>query len=979
MKISEMKISNKIAVIFMLLIFIMGLGGFWGLYNVLKIAGGTEEIYQKSFKHVSTLSDMEKEFISIRQEVFLHIVVKDAGSKSFLDSSVRERVQKINKLMKVYETFEKEYISHVPVNGKVVTLQSELSNYWDVQARVLELSSYGRAEEALSLVRGDGNRAFNAAINHLKHMLSEEMGAASKSYQRSEYLADKIILMTVFLTLAAIVMSFALWRIFTSSIVKPILIIEDSAKKVAKGDLAQRAMVSSGDELGSLAREFNVMADTLQDSYMTLERKVNERTDELKHINEELLLSKLDLEAKNEELARANRMKSQFLANVSHELRTPLNSIIGFSELLQEKSFGSLNGKQTQYVKFIHTSGNHLLHLINSILDLSKIEAGRMELALEEFPLAEIFHEIMGSIKPIAHKRDISLDLKETAASPMIKVDKAKFKQILYNLLSNAVKFNKDGGTVVIDWDIIDEPTGMTMQRYLYVSVEDSGMGIKKEDLGKLFREFEQLDPSVTREHGGTGLGLALTKKLIELHNGHIRVDSELGKGCKFTVKLPQGSDKLELRQTQIMPQEIVKAVDDVTERPLILVAGESEDVNHLIHIYLSGGGYEIETAKDGLELIEKARELRPFAIVCGVALPEKDGWEVMKELKVYEESKDIPVVIVSATDNKELGFALGAVDYIEKPIDKGKLVDTINRLNFIKSRKRRKLNVLVVDDEPQVLTLLSDILEKEDFVVCTANGGEEAIMMAIRDEPDLIVLDLMMPGVSGYDVVDKLKEHPVARNIPVVIFTAKDITVEDKQRLGDNIDKIIRKASFSKEDLIAEIRLLELSFPDRANLIDRTTKLFNKRYFDILLSREISRSQRYKQACSVMIIDIDNFSAYNQIHGVANGDEALCDISRLFTSNLRKADCVTRYGGDSFAILLPGISGDETALVAEKVRKIVEVNLFPSLDDDGQLTVSVGAASLPFGDGLDILGVLEHSLSEAYSSGGNKVVVCRG
>ncbi|VAV84414.1 sensory box histidine kinase/response regulator [hydrothermal vent metagenome] len=979
MKISEMKISNKIAAIFMMLIFIMGLGGFWGLYNVSKIAGGTEEIYQKSFKHISTLSDMEKEFISLRQEVFLHIIVTDQGSKSFLDSSVRERVQKINKLMKTYQAFEVEHTSHRLMKGAMATLQSELDSYWNVQTRVLELSSYGRPEEALSLVRGDGNRAFNAAINHLKRLLSEEMGAASKSYQRSEYLASTITLITVFLTIAAIVMSFALWRLFTSSIVKPILIIEDSAKKVAKGDLAQRALVSSGDELGSLAREFNVMANTLQDSHMTLERKVSERTDELKHINEELLISKLDLEAKNEELARANRMKSQFLANVSHELRTPLNSIIGFSELLQEKSFGALNDKQTQYVKFIHTSGNHLLHLINSILDLSKIEAGRMELSLEEFSLAEIFHEIMGSIKPIAHKRGISLDLKDTIASPVIKVDKAKFKQILYNLLSNAVKFNKDGGKIMIDWDILDEPAGMTMQRYLYITVEDTGMGIKKEDIGKLFREFEQLDPSVTREHGGTGLGLALTKKLVELHKGHIRVDSEPGKGCKFTVKLPQGSDKVELRLTQVSSEVVAMPVDDIAERPLILVAGESEDVNHLIRIYLSGGAYEVETARDGIALVEKARLLRPFAIVCGVALSKKDGWEVMKELKLYDETKEIPVVIVSATDNKELGFALGAVDYIEKPIDKAKLVDTLNRLNFIKNRKRRKLNVLVVDDEPQVLTLIGDILEKEDFVVHKAGGGEEAVRMAIQDEPDLIVLDLMMPGVSGYDVVDRLKDHPVARNIPVVIFTAKDITSEDKQRLGDNIDKIIRKASFSKEDLIAEIRLLELSFPDRANLIDRTTKLFNKRYFDILLSREISRSHRYKQACSVMIIDIDNFSAYNQEHGVSNGDGALCEVSRLFTSNLRKADCVTRYGGDSFAILLPGITSDETLIVAEKVRKIVEKNLFPSVREGGHLTVSIGAVSLPLQKDVDVIGALEESLSKAYGTGGNKVVLYKG
>jgi len=979
MKISEMKISNKIAAIFMLLIFIMGVGGFWGLYNVSKIAGGTEEIYQKTFKHISTLSDMEKELISLRQEIFLHIIVTDQGSKSFLDSSVRERVQKVNKLMKAYEAFEVKHPLHRPEEGTMTTLQSELNNYWNIQARVLELSSYGRPEEALSLVRGDGNRAFNAAINHLKRLLSEDMSTASKSYQRSEYLASTITLITVFLTIAAIIMSFVLWRLFTNSIVKPILIIEDSAKKVAKGDLAQRALVSSGDELGSLAREFNVMANTLQESHMTLERRVSERTDELKHINEELLVSKLDLEAKNEELSRANRMKSQFLANVSHELRTPLNSIIGFSELLQEKSFGALNDKQTQYVKFIHTSGNHLLHLINSILDLSKIEAGRMELFLEKFSLAEIFHEIMGSIKPIAHKRGITLDLKSTVASPVIKVDKAKFKQILYNLLSNAVKFNKDGGRIMIDWDILDEPAGMTMQRYLYITVEDTGMGIKKEDIGKLFKEFEQLDPSVTREHGGTGLGLALTKKLVELHKGFIRVDSEPGKGCKFTVKLPQDSDKVELMHTQVSPEAAALPVDDIAERPLILVAGESEDVSHLICIYLSGGAYEVETARDGLELVEKARLLRPFAIVCGVSLSKKDGWEVMKELKLYGETREIPVVIVSATDNKELGFALGAVDYIEKPIDKAKLVDTLNRLNFIKNRKRRKLNVLVVDDEPQVLTLIGDILEKEDFIVYKAGGGEEAVRIAIQDEPDLIVLDLMMPGVSGYDVVDRLKEHPVARNIPVVIFTAKDLTEQDKQRLGDNIDKIIRKASFSKEDLIAEIRLLELSFPDRANLIDRTTKLFNKRYFDILLSRELSRSQRYKQACSVMIIDIDDFAVYNQKHGVSNGDDALCEISRLFTCNLRKADCVTRYGGDSFAILLPGITVDETIIVAEKVRKIVEMNLFPSVGDGGQLTVSIGAVSLPLQKDVDVVAALEGSLSAAHGAGGNKVVLYEG
>ncbi len=972
MRLAEMKISNKIAAIFIVLMLVMGIGGSVGLYNASKIAEVTSLLYSDSFKRTETLSTLEKEFMSQRQEVFLHIIVADEGSKSFLESSIKERRAKIEKLLEEY----KRHSLDTHIRGALKRFTTNLNDYWDVQARVLEASSAGKGEEALSIIRGEGNRAFNMALNGLKDLLGAERTAASNAYLRSEQLARIITIVTLLFTIAAIIVAAGLWLAFTRSIVRPILLIEESARKMARGDLKQRAVVASNDDIGSLAREFNEMAKSLEESYATLERKVEERTEELRRANEELTKKKQELEIKNEELARASRMKSQFLANVSHELRTPLNSIIGFSELLQEKSFGELNEKQAQYVRFIHTSGNHLLHLINSILDLSKIEAGRMELMIEKFPLADVLGEVLGAIKPIAHKRNISIETKVAPASPVISADKGMFKQIMFNLLSNAVKFNVDGGKVFIDWNITDEPEGMAMQRYLYISVKDTGVGIKDEDLKRLFREFEQLDPSVTREHGGTGLGLALTKKLVELHQGQIMVESKAGKGCKFTVRLPQGSEKIEVLQIHTPVADVDKKADK--ESPLILIAGESADINHLLQIYLSGENYDVLTVPDGVELVKMAKEKHPFAIVTGVSIPKKDGWEVMRELKASEETKDIPVVIISSANNKELGFALGAVDYLVKPIDREKLLDTLGRLHFMRSMRGRTLNILVVDDDPQVLTLLGDILEKEKFNVLKASGGEEAVRMAIEDEPDLIILDLMMPEVSGFDVVERLKDHPVAKNIPIIIFSAKEITEDDKKRLGTNIDKIIKKASFSREDLLAEIRLLELAYPERANMVDRVTRLFNRRYFDIILSREISRCERYKQTCAVLLIDIDDFASYNRINGVTNGDEALREMSQIIKNNLRKSDCVTRYGGDEFAILLPGIDGDEPLRVAEKLRVLVENHTFPAVEgEQGQLTISVSVTNLPVQGKADIIENLETAVKNIYDGGGNKVVFC--
>jgi diguanylate cyclase (GGDEF)-like protein len=738
-------------------------------------------------------------------------------------------------------------------------------------------------------------------------------------------------------------MAGGLWLATTRSIVRPILFIWEAVKKMEEGDLKQRAPVTTNDEIGRLAKEFNRMAENLENYYDTMKKR---------H------------EVEKEALARASEMKSQFLANVSHELR-----------ILKEKSFGELNDKQAQYVEYINSSGSHLLQIINSILDLSKIEAGRMELVLEEFPLNEVLDETMATIRPLAEKRDITLASKEAKEALFIRADRGKFKQVLLNLLSNAVKFNVEKGRVIVDWDITEEPLGNAVERFLVMSVTDTGMGVREEDVEKLFKEFEQLDPTTVKEHGGTGLGLALTKKLVNMHGGHIWVESETGKGCTFTVKFPQGAEKIE----GMAAREPFVREGYLETNPCILVCGESRDINHLLEIYLTTENYDIIKAGDGDELLRKARQQKPFAIIMGITIPRKDGWEVLKELKDDPETADIPTVIISSANNKELGFALGAVDYLVKPVNKDILIGSLHRLSFTTREKRGPSKILVVDDEPGVLALLTDILETEGFTVLNATGGEDAIKAAIEKEPDLMILDLMMPGVSGFDVVDRLKEHPTARNIPVIIFTAKELSPEDKRRLGTNIEKIIQKAGFKKQDLVTEIKRLEWAYPEKANLVDHTTNLFNRRYFDIVLSREVSKSERSGHPFSVLLVDIDNFQKFNEENDVAIGDNALSELAGIIKGDLRKADCVTRYGGDAFAVVLPGISKDEAKLVARKLRALVEAHPISTLDGAGVLTVSI-ALTCPLEDGTTgIAEGLEGTVRELNAEGGNRVSAVRG
>jgi signal transduction histidine kinase/ActR/RegA family two-component response regulator len=668
----SLNISNKLAVIFLLLLFMMGVGGSVGLYNGQQIAKVTDHLFMDSFQRTDMLSSIEKDLLHQRQELFLHTIISEFSSKSYLEGSLGDIKSKIERKLSEYES-----IGSSEFRGLYNALHASLPEYWEVQSKVVALSMEGKRNQAITLIQGEGNEKFADSMNALKKLINQENNEAFSAFQTIKTFASTIIVVTLIFTVLAIFVAGGMWLTTTRSIVVPLRTIEEIAKKVANGDFKQRVPIMTQDELGSLAGEFNLMAENIEEHNATLEDKVMKRTAQLKKTNIEMENQKKEIERANIELVHANEMKNQFLANVSHEFRTPLNSIIGFSDLLKEKNFGELNTKQLEYLDYIRSSGGNLLVLINNILDISRIEVGNLEIEPDEFSLTEILGETLGIVRPLAHKRSITINTKTSPASPIIRADRAKFKQILLNLLSNAVKFNNDGGTVDVDWEIKEEPKGMVMERVLNLSVTDSGIGIDDKDKERIFKEFEQVDSSISREYDGSGLGLTLTEKLVELHKGEIWVDSKFGEGSTFSVKIPQGTERID------MPvfSRTTNLDHGISESDVLLIACESDDLNQLLAIYLADEPYKVESVNDGFELVKKAEAKVPFAIIMGVALPRKDGWEVMKELKEGKKTSDIPVVLLSSTEDKDMGFSLGAAAFLEKPVTRERVLDILSSL----------------------------------------------------------------------------------------------------------------------------------------------------------------------------------------------------------------------------------------------------------------------------------------------------------
>lgn len=598
-------------------------------------------------------------------------------------------------------------------------------------------------------------------------LLEEYSARKVRAYYRLQY---------IFLGLTLLVAALGVYLV-NRLIQRPVSDILEGMRAMAAGDLSRRVNLTSRDEMGELAQGFNLMAARLEELYSGLEQKVAERTAELKE--------------KNLQLERVSRHKSEFLANMSHELRTPLNSIIGFSELLEDQTFGPLNEKQKQYVQTVLSSGRHLLGLINDILDLSKVEAGRMELRPEGFLLSEALSSILATVQTLAGKKGIALEVRQDPRLIHLFADPARFKQIMYNLLSNAIKFTPEKGRVRVE-------AGLEEDKAL-ISVSDSGIGIGPEDQEKVFQEFQQVESGYARKHEGTGLGLALTKRLVQLHGGTIWVESQPGQGSTFSFTLPlAGPEEGERPREEIVRQDA----------PLILIVEDERAASQLIGTYLTSAGYNVAYAYDGEEALAEARRLRPAAITLDLILPKKDGWEVLQELKQDPSLEAIPVIIISIVDNVELGFGLGATEYFVKPIGRTELLAKLGRLGFGPEGRAGSPTILVVDDDAEAVEFLQATLKLAGFQVITAMGGNDGIRLAKEKRPDLILLDLLMPEVSGFQVVEALKQDPATEKVPIIVVTAKDITQEDKDRLNGYIEALSRKGAFSKEDFLKEIGL---------------------------------------------------------------------------------------------------------------------------------------------------------------------------
>ena len=557
---------------------------------------------------------------------------------------------------------------------------------------------------------------------------------------------------------------------------------------------------------------------------------------DLKLLAQRLRASSEEIVSKNRQLEETSRMKSEFLANMSHELRTPLNAIIGFSEVIRDGLLGEVTPQQKEYVNDIFTSGTHLLSLINDILDLSKVEAGKMTLELEPLQLTALVQSSLQVVreKTIAHHIRLLTELGEIA-NPLesgadllgdIWLDHRKVKQIIYNLLSNAVKFTPDGGQVSIAARQVGKEavSNPRFDLYLELSVSDTGIGISVADQARLFQPFVQIDSTLARRYSGTGLGLVMVKRLAELHGGAVGLHSELGKGSTFTVWLPwrtqadaptTGAMPVQLPSSPPSPSPDVLSATATTvsptgtDQPLALVVEDDDSAAELLRLQLQDIGFRVVRSASAEAALELAALEIPDLLTLAIDLPGMDGWEFLERFKQQERFASVPVVIVSIVADKGRGLSLGASQVLQKPVSPEEFSRSLAAIGFSVGPQtdQEQRTVLVVDDDPKAVQLLGAYLTPAGYRVLSAFGGQEGIDVARQQRPNLIVLDLMMPEVNGFDVVEALKGDVNTATIPIVIVTAKQITTQDRALLKGAMLKVIQKSEFKRVGFIEEVK----------------------------------------------------------------------------------------------------------------------------------------------------------------------------
>jgi len=518
---------------------------------------------------------------------------------------------------------------------------------------------------------------------------------------------------------------------------------------------------------------------------------------EKRKLIDSLAASNQELELRNREIAHATQLKSKFLASMSHELRTPLNAIVGFSGILAEGTAGQLNDKQKRFVGHIKQGADHLLQLINDILDLSKIEAGQLELRCEDFHIGDCLPEVLSTIGPLAMAKEVDLQ-QRVRTSRSVYADRVRFKQILYNLLSNAVKFTPKGGRVEID---CCEDAALIL-----VSITDTGIGIRPEDQQMIFEEFRQVEGTSQRAQEGTGLGLAITKRLVEQQGGKICLQSSPGKGSCFSFTLPSGHAVPETAVAGVPTIVSSHATDQPSgrEKPLILIIDDEVPARELLASYLEAEGCVTAMASSSAEAVEKARQLRPDAITLDILMPGGSGFETLVTLKGAPDTGSIPIIIVSVVDQRNVGFALGAAEYLVKPVDKSLLLNAI-RLQVRPQPDGENL-ILIVDDDARMRELLEKTLHSAGYKTRTAQDGVAALSVLSSTPVSAMLLDLLMPEMDGFEVIRRVKKDAALQEIPIFVLTAKNLTRDEVGVLSRETQALFVKDGSWREELVVEV-----------------------------------------------------------------------------------------------------------------------------------------------------------------------------
>ena len=627
---------------------------------------------------------------------------------------------------------------------------------------------------------------------------------AAKVLARREQYIQIIVVVMLISSLVGFLVSSKLQGLISD----PIRELAFTARTISdKKDFSVRAVKRSGDEVGVLIDAFNTMLadiqardeqlrvsnEQLEESNRTLEQKVQKRTTELATAMQEA-------ESAQKAAEVANQTKSAFLANMSHELRTPMNAIIGYSEMLMEEAQDLGEESFSADLKKVHSAGTHLLGLINDVLDISKIESGKMEVYLETFDVAQMIREVASTVQPLLEKNTNTLKVECPSTIGTIHADGTKIRQGLFNLLSNACKFT-DRGTITLSVarDTVEE------KGWISFRVSDTGIGLTPEQIGRLFQAFTQADAGTTKKYGGTGLGLVITRRFCQMMGGDATVESEYGKGSTFVLRIP--CDVVTSKPEE--PAVAAKLAEMAAELPAgatrILVIDDDPTVHDLMRRFLRKEGFRVETALGGKEGLRMAREFRPDAITLDVMMPDMDGWSVLSALKADSELAGIPVIMLSMIDDKNMGFALGASDYMTKPIHREQMASVLNKYRHGTSTQP----VLLVDDDPGVRRLMRSMLEMDGWQVIEAVDGREGLARMMEARPAVVLLDLMMPVMDGFEFLVEAQKIKACQDVPIIVVTAKDLTAEEQQRLNGNVEKILQKGAFNRDGLLKDVRNL--------------------------------------------------------------------------------------------------------------------------------------------------------------------------